>query len=77
MKPVVKALLFLVLLIVGLLALAMSVCGGGFLLLLFRNRNAGGDWLGPAGLAFGSLALGLAALFGIWQAAKALFDKEP
>jgi hypothetical protein len=71
-----KILLFVALLLIGLVGLAMTVCGGGFLLALLRAGNAGNDWFLWAGLALGSLAIGVTILFVIWHAANILAKKE-
>lgn len=78
MRPLGKIILFLVLLVVGLLGLAMTVCGGGFLIALVRaaSRGNGGSWLGLAGIAIASIAIGLTALVGVWRGMRVFGERD-
>ena len=79
MRALGRIILFLILLLVGLLGLAMTVCGGGFLFELVRAASRGnrlGSWLGIAGVAIASIAVGLTALFGVWRGIKVFGERE-
>jgi hypothetical protein len=57
----VRILMFLGLLILGLLGLAMTVCGGGFLVFALLNLRRGVEML--LIIALGSFVVGLGLLF--------------
>jgi hypothetical protein len=72
---ILKIIAFTILLIAGLLALAMTVCGGGFLISLIVSPSRG-DWVLVAIFAIPSLVLGLFFLFGVWTGVKALAGRR-
>ena len=71
-----RIIAFVALLIVGLLGLAMSVCGGGVLFILFSSPGSASGSLFFGAIALGSVVIGLSVLFVVWRAMRIAAEKE-
>lgn len=75
-----RIIAFGALLMAGLVGLAMTVCGGGFLLMFLRAPRGGTDpWSGLAFFAvitLGSIAIGSTILVAVFSGMKALSKKD-
>lgn len=67
-----KTVAFLVLMVVGFVGLAMTICGGGILVVILGSST----WT-PGGLLLPlvSLVIGVTVLFAVWRAMKDLNDE--